>query len=72
MARLGAALLDAKPWGRFLSYMGDVADEEDGRKPRGILVASDFNSGAKAATRMARILILKKYSVRFMFSDGNA
>ena len=58
---------------QILSYMGDVASEEDGRMPRGILVASDFDSRAKAAARVVQsVLLLKKYSVRFSFSDGHA
>jgi hypothetical protein len=39
---------------------------------RGILVASRFDSKAKAAARMVPGLILRKYSVKFMFSDGHA
>lgn len=57
---------------QILSYMGDMASEQDPVKVRGILVASDFDSRAKAAARMVPDLILRKYSVRFAFSDGNA
>lgn len=57
---------------QILSYMGDVQAEEDGRVLRGILVASEFDSKAKAAARMVPSLVLKKYSVQFTFSDGHA
>lgn len=57
---------------QILSYMGDVAAEEEGGTVRGILVASAFDSKAKAAARMVPRLILRKYSVRFLFSDGHA
>lgn len=56
---------------QIFSYMGDVA-AEDGVKVRGILVASDFDHKAKAAARMVPNLLLRKYSIRFTFSDGNA
>ena len=56
---------------QILSYMGDVATEEDGRMPRGILVASAFDSKAKSAARMVPNLVLRRYSIRFTFSDGH-
>src|SRR5260370_6579007 len=57
---------------QILSYMGDVAAEEESGKVRGILVASNFDAKAKAAARMVPSLILRKYCVRFLFSDGHA
>jgi endonuclease len=57
---------------QILSYMGDVAAEEESGKVRGILVASNFDAKAKSAARMVPSLILRKYSVRFLFSDGHA
>lgn len=57
---------------QILSYMGDIANEQEGAKVRGILVASDFDRKAKAAARMVPGLILRKYSVRFTFSEGTA
>ncbi len=57
---------------QILSYMGDAAAEEESGKVRGILVASNFDAKAKAAARMVPSLILRKYSVRFLFSDGHA
>ncbi len=56
---------------QILSYMGDVAAEEESEKVRGILVASSFDAKAKAASRMVPSLILRKYCVRFLFSDGH-
>jgi endonuclease len=55
---------------QILSYMGDVAAEEEGKKVRGILVASAFDAKAKSAARMVPTLQLLKYSVRFLFSEG--
>jgi hypothetical protein len=55
--------------GQILSYMGDVASEEDA-KVRGILVASDFDHKAKAAAKMVPNLTLRKYSIGFAFSEG--
>jgi hypothetical protein len=57
--------------GQILSYMGDIAAEEESGKVRGILIASDFDIKARAAARMVPNLILRKYSVRFTFSDGH-
>ncbi|MGY6216964.1 endonuclease NucS domain-containing protein [Methylolobus aquaticus] len=56
---------------QILSYMGDVAVENEGTKVRGILVAAEFDAKAKAAARMVPNLSLRKYSVHFKFSDGN-
>jgi endonuclease len=55
---------------QILSYMGDIAVEEEGAPVRGILVASDFDSRSKAAARMVPNLLLRKYSIRFIFSDA--
>jgi hypothetical protein len=54
---------------QILSYMGDVASEEESAGVRGILVASSFDRKAKAAARMVPTLTLRSYSVRFLFSD---
>ena len=58
--------------GQILSYMGDIAAEEDGVRVRGILVASEFDAKAKAAARVVPNLMLRKYSIRFFFSDARA
>jgi endonuclease NucS-like protein len=57
---------------QILSYMGDVTTEEENGKVRGILVASSFDAKAKAAARMVPSLMLRRYSVRFLFSEGQA
>jgi hypothetical protein len=57
---------------QILSYMGDVAAEDEGGTVRGILVASEFDTKAKAAAKMVPNLVLRKYLVRFLFSDGYA
>jgi hypothetical protein len=57
---------------QILSYMGDVAVEDEAGTVRGILVASDFDAKAKSAARVVPTLMLRKYSVRFAFSDGHS
>jgi RecB family endonuclease NucS len=56
---------------QILSYMGDIASEEENAKVRGILVASEFDAKARAAAKMVPNLALLKYSVRFFFSEGH-
>ena len=69
---LKAGAVGQRAVAQILSYMGDVAAEEDNQKVRGILVGSNFDGKAKSAARMVSSLILRKYSVRFTFSDGHA
>lgn len=69
---LKAGVAGQRAIAQILSYMGDVAAEEESGVVRGILVASSFDAKAKAAARMVPNLILRKYSVRFTFSDGHA
>ncbi len=57
---------------QILSYMGDLVTEEEGGRVRGILVASGFDAKAKAAARMVPALILRRYTHKFTFSDGNS
>ena len=64
---LKAGVAGQRAIAQILSYMGDVS-EEDG-DVRGILVASGFDAKAKTASRMVPSLILRKYDVRFAFSD---
>jgi hypothetical protein len=52
--------------------MGDVAAEQEVGNVRGIIVASDFDGKAKAAARVVPNLTLRKYSIRFLFSDRTA
>jgi hypothetical protein len=55
---------------QILSYMGDVAAEDENSKVRGILVAAEFDGKARSAARMVPNLALRRYRVRFEFSDG--
>ena len=55
---------------QILSYMGDVAAEEDTAEIRGMLVAFDFDHKAKAAAKMVPSLELVKYGFRFEFSKA--
>ncbi len=68
---LKAGVAGQRAVAQILSYMGDVAADEEGGRVRGIIVASSFDSKAKAAARMVPNLILRKYRVRFTFSDGH-
>ncbi|HYM78117.1 MAG TPA: endonuclease NucS domain-containing protein [Candidatus Dormibacteraeota bacterium] len=68
---LKAGVAGQRAVAQILSYMGDVAADEEGGRVRGILVASSFDPRARAAARMVPSLILRKYSVRFTFSDGH-
>lgn len=69
---LKAGIAGQRALGQILSYMGDVALEEVGLPVRGILVASDFDAKAKSAARVVPHLLLRRYSVRFTFSDAYA
>jgi len=55
---------------QILSYMGDMAAERQDGNVRGILIAAEFDAKAKAAARMVPRLALRRYGVRFQFSDG--
>jgi hypothetical protein len=54
---------------QILSYMGDVATEEENQKVRGILVAAEFDAKAKSAAKMVPNLMLRRYSVQFRFFE---
>lgn len=56
---------------QILSYMGDVAEEEEDIATRGILVAADFDTKARAAARMVPTLSLRSYRVNFKFTDAD-
>jgi endonuclease len=68
---LKAGVAGQRAVAQILSYMGDIASEEQNGIVRGILIASDFDAKAKAAARMVPALILRKYSVKFLFADGH-
>lgn len=55
---------------QILSYMGDVAAEEDTADIRGLLVAFDFDHKAKAAAKMVPSLELITYGFRFEFEKS--
>jgi hypothetical protein len=65
---LKAGTADRTAIGQVLSYMGDIAMEEEA-PVRGILVAHNFDDRAKAAARVVPNLTLRSYSVRFSFAD---
>ena len=56
---------------QILSYMGDIAEEEEDITIRGILVAADFDTKARAAARMVPTLSLRSYRVNFEFTDAD-
>lgn len=56
---------------QILSYMGDIAEEEENASTRGILVAADFDTKAQAAARVVPTLSLRCYRVNFEFTDAD-
>lgn len=56
---------------QILSYMGDIAAEEDISDIRGMLVAFDFDHKARAAAKMVPSLELVKYAFRFEFAKNS-
>jgi hypothetical protein len=69
VVELKAGKADSRAIGQILGYMGDLQEEENEKKVRGILVAHDFDKRAKAAARVIPTLTLKKYSIEFKFMD---
>jgi len=67
---LKAGVAGQRAVAQILSYMGDIAAEEEAKKVRGILVAAEFDAKAKSAARMVPDLVLRRYSVKFEFSDA--
>ena len=55
---------------QILSYMGDIAEEDDA-EVRGILVAADFDNKARAAARMVPTLSLRSYRIIFKFTNAD-
>ena len=55
---------------RILSYMGDIAEEDDA-EVRGILVAADFDNKARAAARVVPTLSLRSYRIIFKFTAAD-
>ena len=56
---------------QILSYMGDVAEEEEDITVRGILVAADFDTKTRSAARVVPTLSLRSYRVNFEFTDAD-
>ena len=56
---------------QILSYMGDIAEEEPDAMVRGILVAADFDTKARAAARVVPVLSLQSYRVNFKFTGAD-
>ncbi|MEQ1558503.1 MAG: endonuclease NucS domain-containing protein [Methyloglobulus sp.] len=69
VVELKAGKADSRAIGQILGYMGDLQEEENEKKVRGILVAHEFDKRAKAAARVVPTLTLKKYSIEFKFMD---
>jgi hypothetical protein len=69
VVELKADKADSRAIGQILGYMGDLMEESDGKKVRGILVAYDFDKRAKAAARVVPTLTLKKYHIEFQFIE---
>ena len=55
---------------QILSYMGDLAEEDDA-EVRGILVAADFDNKARAAARVVPTLSLRSYRIIFKFTAAD-
>ena len=51
--------------GQILSYIGDLYEENG--QVRGILIAQDFDQGARSAARAAKQLKLIRYNFKFYF-----
>ena len=56
---------------QILSYMGEIAEEEPDATVRGILVAADFDTKARAAARVVPVLSLQSYRVNFKFTGAD-
>jgi len=67
---LKAGRVDDKVCGQILRYMGWVRENlAHGRKVRGIIIANDFTESLKYAAKAMTDVVLKKYEVRFAFTD---
>jgi hypothetical protein len=62
---LKAGAADRDAIGQILSYMGDLMDQDP--RVRGIIVASDFTTGAMSAARAAASVRLVRYVYQFTF-----
>ena len=64
---LKAGKTDTRVIGQVLGYMGDIAEEDDAHRLRGIIVAHEFDHRTKSAARAVPNLTLVRYSVSFTF-----
>lgn len=69
VVELKAGKSDARVVGQTLGYMGDLMAEDAGRPVRGIIVAHEFDKRTKASARVIPNLLLKSYSISFLFED---
>lgn len=67
VVELKAGKADSRAIGQILGYMGDLAEEEEGRTVRGILVANEFDKRCKSAAKVVPTLSLVRYAVEFSF-----
>jgi hypothetical protein len=58
VVELKAGKADSRAIGQILGYMGDLAEEEEGRVVRGILVAHEFDKRSRSAARVVPTLSL--------------
>jgi len=64
---LKAGTADRDAIGQILSYMGDLTDETNTTRLRGIIVAREFSTRAIAAARVVPNIRLVRYGFRFSF-----
>ncbi|MEI5681382.1 MULTISPECIES: endonuclease NucS domain-containing protein [unclassified Mesorhizobium] len=67
VVELKAGKADSRAIGQILGYMGDLAEEEEGRAVRGILVAHEFDKRSRSAAKVVPTLSLMRYAVDFRF-----
>jgi len=67
VVELKAGKADSRAIGQILGYMGDLAEEEEGRVVRGILVAHEFDKRSRSAARVVSTLSLVRYAIDFRF-----
>lgn len=64
---LKAGKADSRAIAQILGYMGDVYEDEEPRRVKGILIAHDFDRRARSAAKMVPGLQLLTYAIRFDF-----
>jgi hypothetical protein len=67
---LKAGRADDRACGQILRYMGWIKKElAGGKRVRGIIVANDFDESLKYAVQSMPDVVLRRYEVRFSFSE---